>query len=236
VNPWELIQPWDVELMGEQILDEGERARWTQAFAIAGGLPYMWRELGRPLCDVIYGLLELRPGDRVLLVGEALEPSGWRAEIEALVAPGGEVQAHEIIREGREAVFEGRVGRNGMRGCWQWTYARDRPDAHFDAIAILQATQHCDDWPEAAAGFARVLRPGRRIVLAEAVNAGPNFLAHVNSDIHLRQWYDKLFANLPPGSVPYASPAELTAAFAGLLEGAQAIDWRGVELFWGRRP
>jgi hypothetical protein len=236
MNPWEHVQPWDVELMGEQILDESERARWTQAFAIAGGLPYMWRELARPLCDVIYGLLELRPGDRVLLIGEAIEPCGWLADISERVGASGRLDAHEIIREGREAVFAGKVGRNGMRGCWEWTYARDEPDAAYDAIAILQATQHCDDWPAAAADFTRLLVPGRRIVLAEAVNAGPGFHARVNADIHIRQWYDKLFANLPAAGIPYYSPQDITGAFGDLLTGAQTMDWRGVEMYWGRKP
>jgi SAM-dependent methyltransferase len=236
MNPWEQIQPWDVELMGEQILDERERARWTQAFAFAGGLPYMWSELARPLCDVIYGLLELRPGDRVLLIGEAVGPSGWLEAIEALVGPNGEVESHEIIREGREAVFQGKIGRSGMRGTWEWTYTRKAPDAAFDAVAVLQATQHCDDWPEAAADFVRVLRPGRRIVLAEAVNAGPAFQARINADIHIRQWYDKIYANLPAAEIPYYSPEDIAGAFGDLLSEPRTMDWRGVEMYWGRKP
>lgn len=236
VKPWDLIQSWDSELMGGEILDDDARERWTLAFAIAGGLPYIWQQLARPISDVIYGLLELRAGDRVLLIGEALEPSGWLGDIERLVGPGGGVEACEIIHEGRAAVFGGKVGRNGMRGCWEWTYSQGHPDAAFDCVAVLQAAQHCDDWPATAHDLMRVTKPDRRIVLAEAVNAGPTFHSRIDADVHIRQWYEKLFATVRPEDIPYYSGEELAAAFGEALRETRIIEWHGIEMMWGRTP
>jgi len=61
-SPWDYIQDWDVELVGPEIRDPLAVGRWARAFALAGGLGYMWNELARPVSEIVYGLLELRPG------------------------------------------------------------------------------------------------------------------------------------------------------------------------------
>lgn len=236
VSPWDLVQSWDVELAGEAIRDKAEIDRWEQAFAVGGGLPYIWSQLARPISDVIYGLLELREGDRVLIIGEAIGPSGWATDIERIVGPSGHVEAIEIIHEGRAAIHQGKVGRNGLRGTWEWSYTYDSPAEAYDCIGILQSTQHCDDWEGTSSELLRVLKPGRRIVLAEAVLAGPTFHERINSDVHIRQWYEKLFAKIRPEDVPYYSPEQLREAFGPDLEDLRTMEWRGIEMLWGRKP
>lgn len=236
VSPWDLVQPWDVELVGEEILNTVERDRWEQGFAIGGGLPYIWSQLARPISDIIYGLLELRPGDRVLIIGESVGPAGWVEDISRIVGPTGRIDAYEIIQEGRAAIHGGKVGRGGLRGTWEWRYTYDEPDEAYDCVGILQSTQHSDDWQQEAAELARVLKPGRRVVLAEAVLAGPTFHERINSDVHLKQWYTKLFAKIRPQDVPYYSPEQLTEAFGPHLEEIRTLEWRGIEMLWGRKP
>jgi hypothetical protein len=76
--------------------------------------------------DDAIGLLEVRSGDKVLVIGEALEVNGWGEGLRALVGPAGTVDVVEIIKEGRETCPE----------------------------------------------LLRVMKPGRRIVMAEATLGG----------------------------------------------------------------
>jgi hypothetical protein len=102
------------------------------------------------------------------------------------------------------------------------------------AVAVLQSAQHCDDWRETGAELVRVLRPGRRMVSAEMCLEGERFEGRVNADVHIRQWYDKMF----PGGrsdISNYSGEELCSLIGSAVTGAQSMDWRGIELFWGRK-
>ena len=237
-GPWGWIQPWDLEAWGPALLDDEARSAWLGAFRIAGGLPYMWRELAPQISQIAYALLELREGDRVLLIGEAVEPCGWASQMRALVGESGSVDAFDIIEEARAAVFGGSRGRNGKYGCWQWQHTREAADSSYDAVAVMQAHQHHDDWVEAAAELTRVLAPGRRIVLAEAQLSGPTFWNRVNADVHVRQWVDKAFSTFPiaPAEIPFYTLEELGDAFRPWLADLYTMEWHGIEMLWGRKP
>jgi len=236
-GPWGWVQQWDLDAWGAGILDEQQREHWLGAFRIAGGLPYMWRELAPQISEIVYGLLEVRPGDRVLVIGEAIEPCGWMADLRSLVGDSGSVEGVEIIQDARASIGRRDRGQNGKYGCWQWDYTKDTPSATYDCVAVMQATQHCDDWAETGAELLRVMKPDRRIVLAEAQLSGPNFKRHADSDVHIRQWVDKMFASfpIPAEEIPYYAPEELAEAFRGLLDSPQVLEWRGIEMFWGRK-
>ena len=164
-GPWGYIQPWDVKAQGATITDVEEQKRWTRTI-LFGGLPYIWRELAAPMNTIVYSLLEAKPGDRVLVIGESLGPCGWVDDLLELVGESGEVHAIEILEEARAAYDARKVGRNGKMACWQWNYTRDFADASFDVVTVMQAVQHCDDWHETGAELLRVLKPGRRLLLA----------------------------------------------------------------------
>ncbi len=236
-GPWGYIQPWDVAAQGPAFADPKEQARWSRTILL-GGLPYIWRELASPLLTIAYSLLEVRRGDRVLVIGESIVPCGFADDLRAKVGESGEVVVHEILERARQTTLDLGKGRNGRVGTWKWDYTRDVADGTFDAVAILQAVQHTDDWRESAIELTRVLKSGRRIVLAEAALFGAPFWDRVDADVHLRYWVDKLawHRKLAPEETSYYSPEELHRAFDGLVECPENLEWKGIELFWGRKP
>ena len=99
-DPWKWMQPYDVRRFGEVILDRKEQERWCRA-VLLGGLPFMWRkaEVAR---NLIYDKLELREGDKVLIIGECIEPCGFVDDMRARIGPKGEVHLIDITDEARD--------------------------------------------------------------------------------------------------------------------------------------
>ncbi len=231
-SAWEAMQPYETERFGAVIADPVERKRWAGAFML-GGLPYMWRTLAPVPRRLFLDRLELREGDRVLLVGEALDGIGIGGEIRERIGDRGEIVIVDFIEKVRDIAMEGR------RPQWEWDYTREYPDEHFDAIAIFQGVAHSEDWRVTARELVRTLRPGRMIALGEII-FGPPLARVIRQDVHVTYLFTKIWEALTPGQAfedqVYWSPEELHAAFDGLVTDAESFVWRGVELFWGRRP
>jgi hypothetical protein len=138
-DPWSWMQPYDVRRFGEVIRDKAEQERWCRA-VLLGGLPFMWRkaEIAR---NLIHDRLELDTGDKVLLVGECIEPCGFVDDIKARVGSRGEIKVIDITDEARDNYIAKKRGRGGQLATWQWTYTRDIADCTFDCAACLQGVQ-----------------------------------------------------------------------------------------------
>ena len=236
VTPWELMQAFDADRFGADIFDSAQQSRWSRAIFL-GGLPYMWR-MARPVLRIVYDLAEIRPGDRVLLFGESLESCGFIADLKELVGPAGEVESIDIQEDARNAVASGKRDAGGRLGTFRYDYTSETADGAFDIVLNLQGVQHSHDWRETGREFLRVMKAGRRLVMAEIVLGSPEQLWKIKSDLHLQHLIDKLYA--PRGftlsDYAYYSPVDLERAFAGLLADTGNLEWRGLEVFWGRKP
>lgn len=232
-NPWHYLQPNDVERFGPVILDPAEQKRWSSALFL-GGLSYMWQK-STAMRDLIFLHLALKPGDRVLLLGEALDGSLFPQDIKARIG-GGELVCVDIIEEARNAMIARRIGRNGKLGTWEYTYTHGTPAAHYDAVFVMQGIGHSDDWSVGARELLRVLKPGGSIVLAE-IGFGPQFFAALEMDLHVEYIFRKIVAGRQRelGDAAYYSIAELEQAFTGLLTDVGSLSWRSADLFWGRK-
>jgi SAM-dependent methyltransferase len=236
VSPWDLMQAFDADRFGADIFNPKEQARWCRAILI-GGLPYMWR-LARPVLDEIYHLAEIRPGDRVLLFGEALESCGFLDDVRALVGPGGEVVPLDIQQHARDMSIGGVKGKNGIIGTFPYRFTEGFADAEFDLVLNLQGIEHAEDWTEAGRDMLRVMKSGRRLVMAEIFMVTKELPWKIKADLHVQHLIDKIFAGIDRtlDGRPYYSHADLEAAFGAMLQDTGHFDWRGLEAFWGRKP
>ncbi len=224
------MAPEDAERWGQDILDPDERRRWCMA-VLWGGLPHLWSSSAQVPRQVAVDQLDLRPGDRVLIVGEAVAGIGFDDQVRAGVTPGGEVIVHDL----RGQVLD--MMRAGERPQWEWTETRAYPDHHFDAVFVAQAVSHAEDWAREGAELLRVLRPGRPLVLAEIMFSDV-FFSRAQADVHLEYWVRKLLEGIGESFetlVGYGQD-ELVAALGSGLDRLQTFEWRGVELLWGRKP
>lgn len=234
-DPWTYMGAGEASILGDVIFDEAEQTRWCRAI-LFGTLPYMWRDRAKVVRDMMFGKLNLRPGDRVLVIGECISQCGFDEEIRAAIGPQGDITAFDIAPVARAAYAAGRRGKNGELATWDWDYTRDMAAESFDAVAILQAVQHAEDWSKTSGDLLRVLKKGRPILLAE-ITFGPNLVQAASLDIHLQSWLDKIFARMgwSVADFPYYRPDQLVQAFGDKLEEAQTFCWRGIELLWGRK-
>jgi SAM-dependent methyltransferase len=235
-DPWDMMGAHDVQRFGEAILDPVQREKWTTA-TIIGGLPYMWRVSAAVMKTFMYAQMKIRPGDKVLILGESVTASGFDEDVRTLVGPTGEVDVIDIIESARNATIANLRGRCGKRGTWRYDYADAMAAEHYDCIGVLQGIQHSDDWREAGAGLLRAMKPGGMLLLSEIVFS-PRIHQLATQDLHLQYWVDKLSfgSRVPLDDLSYYSPDELLAAFDGLLEDMQTFEWKGLEMFWGRKP
>lgn len=236
-NPWDWLGPHDIERFGEVILDPVERNRWCKATLICG-LPYLWRHKAGPFRDLMYSKLDLKPNDKVLLIGESIETCGFESDIRQRIGPHGEIHSVDVIEQARTTTAKGIRGRGGRVGTWRYDYTSQFPDAYFDCVAVIQAVQHADDWRECAQELVRVIKSGRTILLAE-IGVSAKTRAAAEQDLHLEYWMDKLYygtGRSGPEDVSYYSPNELLDAFDGLVKDPATFSWKGADLFWGTKP
>ena len=234
-DPWELIQPRDIRRMGDVIMKREEQERWSRAVMLAGALPYMWRHKAAVVREFMYDKLQLKTGDKVLILGEVVEGSGFSDDIRQQTGPKGEIRIIDITDEARDAYFNKRRGSGGQLATWRYNYTTEIPDEYFDCVAVLQAVQHTDDWTATAKELLRVMKRGRNILLAEITFKNINEYAAL--DLHLEYWLEKMFSRvgIPRDEFPYYSPKELLQAFSGLATDAEVFAWRGLELFWATK-
>jgi ubiquinone/menaquinone biosynthesis C-methylase UbiE len=236
-DPWDYLTERDVARFGPEILDKDLRAKWAAAMSLAGSLGYMWRKKAAVVREMIYDKLELRAGDKVLIIGEAVDTCGFDTDIEARVGEAGEVTVIDIIEKARDMTLAKERGRSGRIGSWKWDYTNATADEYYDCVAVLQSVQHADDWREIGAELLRVMKPGRRIALTE-ICLGEPFQAKIETDVHFSFIFDRLGAAMGVhlGELSNYSPQEILDAFDGLVEEPQTFQWKGIETFWGRKP
>jgi hypothetical protein len=83
----------------------------------------------------------------------------------------------------------------------------------------------------------RVMKEGRNLVLAE-IAYSPETRMKIELDMHIEYVFSKLLSRVgwKLEEFPYYSPKDLEAAFSGLVSETGTFVWKGIEIFWGRKP
>ncbi len=229
-GPWEALPPTEADRWGPDIFDPQARRRWCAAIMF-GGLPYLWRYSAAVPRSIMLDKLELRQGDRVLLVGEAVEDVGFDADITAAIGDDGELVSVDL----RSRVLD--MFMAGKEPKWQWDDFSHYEDAYFDAVLVGQAVAHAGDWVREGGELLRVMKSGRRIVLSE-ISFSDTFYSRVHADVHVEYWVRKLMEGMGEElhGLPYWNITDVAAAFYELAKEVETFEWRGVDLLWARKP
>ena len=227
-TPWDYIQDRDRKRLGSIIDDKDEQKRWGTAVFLAGTLPYIW-DMAKDFKKLMYDALNLAKGDKVLIVGEALDTCGFVKEVRNRIGNEGEIVEFEIIEEGRNRLEAGEVMK------WRYQYGARYSDEYFDAIFLPQGIHHAEDWPQAAKDFVRVLKKGKRLVAAEVTLGSPEFLAAINSHVRIGAIFKKIQAAVGIKEWHHVCQTELEKAFASLLNAIHTFAWKGMLLFHGTK-
>jgi len=235
-DPWIYMGPAETQILGDVVLDPAEQARWCRAM-LFGTLPYMWKDKATVVRELMFNKLNLKQGDKVLVIGECVAECGFDETIRQQIGENGELVVVDITAQARSAYVTGTRGRKGELATWQFEYTKDYPDQYFDCVAVIQAVQHTDDWTETGVELLRVMKSGRRLVLAE-ITFGPNMINAASLDIHVESWVEKIFSRMGWAieQFPYYSPKALHEALDSLMHDTQDFCWKGIELFWGTKP
>ncbi len=228
---WDAMVPEDAVRYGADILDPEARRRWCTAVFV-GGLPYLWQRVAQVPATLALDRLELREGDRVLVFGEAVEGIGFDRLVRERVGTTGTVEVIDIRHQVLDMVREERLAQ------WEWREAANFADEEFDVVFVAQAVAHAGDWAREGRELLRVMKSGRRIVLAE-ISMSDTFRMRAAADVHLQYWVRKLLEGM--GMPEFDDLANwpqqaLIDAFRPLLPDLETFEWRGVELLWGRKP
>jgi len=180
---WEYISEeesnWLKRKLGVDPHDEKEQFK-ANLMVVGGMLPLCWSR-AKGFMDLMYYKAELREGDRVLLLGEDLTTSGHVEAVRRRIGEKGELQVADYLLEGLET-FESDVIE---RACAKFG------DEYFDAVILAHGFHHAIDKDRAAREMVRVLKKGKRLVIAEMILASTFVLAE--QDVHLQCIFEKAF-------------------------------------------
>ena len=175
-NPWDYMGPAETAILGDVVLNPEEQSRWARAI-LFGTLPYMWRDKAASVREDIYNRLALKPGDKVLIIGECVKVCGFDADMQARMDGKGQVDIVDITDFARRAYIDGVVG--PPAASWPPGSGRTRsrrPTQHYDAVAILQSIQHTDDWHESRPASSRASSSRAAAILLAEIMLGPNIM------------------------------------------------------------
>jgi len=234
---WEYIgdeeSAWLKKKLGIDPHDEKEQIKAN--FMVVGGmLPLCWSR-SKVFMDLMYREAELHKGDRVLLLGEDLRASGHIEAVKKQIGKNGELQTADYLLEGLETFKTDVIERTCVKF----------KDGYFDSVILAQGFHHARDIDKAAREMARVLKKGKKLIVAEMILLSTFVLAE--QDIHLECVFEKAFlskiserasgkSSLEEIKAQIGDPEnDIPRAFCKYLSGITKFSWKGIVLVVGTK-
>jgi len=234
---WEYIgkeeSDWLKKKLGIDPHDEKEQIK-ANLMVVGGMLPLCWSR-ANVFMDLMYREAELNKGDRVLLLGEDLTASGHVEAVRTRIGKKGELQMADYLLEGLETFKTDVIGR---------TCAKFR-DEYFDAVILAHGFHHAIEGDRAAKEMTRVLKKGKKLVIAEMLLLSTFVLAE--QDVHLQCIFEKAFlskaSEASSGKSSYwdvkasiGDPEQdIPNTFSKYLSNISTFPWRGIVLVVGTK-
>lgn len=225
-------RPSDVYGVGVNDLDK--RSLWCQAYFYAGSTLGLWNEAVE-LKMALLTSCSISEGQNIILIAKYGEESGFSPALVSLVG----TKDRMTIKEIGPAVLEAfrQIRNSGKWPSLDFNYFDSLPDKSIDRIIFFGVSSHVRDWVKCSEQTYRVLRPGGRIVIADAPWVGREMLTAAHLDAHLEGMLAKLLSGmkLHEDQLPVAGPDELKELFLPRLSWIRSFSWQGLYLFYGQK-
>ncbi|MBN1630808.1 MAG: methyltransferase domain-containing protein [Thermoleophilia bacterium] len=218
---WGLLSKEERKLFVPTIRDI-ETPHTAKRIAWGGGsLSWIWHNQG-DVTDLMWSNLAVKPGDRVLLIGEFPEDLGTLAEVERRVGPSGEIVKAVLVS-----------------APVPYGFADGYPEGYFDVVFVPQGIHNCDDWSRDAPRLLRALKPGGQVMAVECGTDRPEMAAARETSALVRLVGDRVSRLARPEWLSGrwtshdVSTDQLREAFGDGLTDVCSLEHKGWVVFWG---
>lgn len=229
-DPWDpkYVQPYYLEMFGDQLADADVRARWCKACFYAGNALRQWNQAVE-LKIAFLAACSIKAGHKIFLLGEHLAESGLGAALGSLTK---DVTALDISAQSLSNLLASPASLQ-----WDFDALEKLPDASFDRIILFDAASHIANWSVFAKQIDRVLRNDGRVIVAEAPLGGKEFYEAFRIDSHLEAHSLRILSGLGIKNIdlPTTDAAVLEEIFKPYLPLRRAHSWQGMYLFYGHK-
>lgn len=237
-TPWDFLAAPEIGALGSQVKDTNSQKNWGRAIFFAGNLEWMYAN-SRIITHVMYSNLVVRPGDKVLVIGEILEGLGFLPELRKRIGKAGEIAAFDMVDKSRTAHMQQWESGPGIlipeKHRWDYPFADRYPDNYFDVIWLPQGVHHARDWSDLAPRLLRTLKPGGQVMMLECRTCPPEFFTGIKISGLLKCIAEKIFWAMDDTfeEMPDYTATELARFFGDSLTNSFSLEWKGWLLYWG---
>jgi ubiquinone/menaquinone biosynthesis C-methylase UbiE len=232
-SPWDFLATAEIAALGQELVDVDKQKKWGKVISYGASCDYAYEHASGVLYPM-YTNLKVKPGDKVLVIGEWLDRL-FLPEIRRRVGKDGEVvvfDLHTFRSLGIKDIGPKITNYDFMDFANRYLTF---PDNYFDLIWLPQGVHHVVSWKEFAPKLLRVLKPESQLMMLEWRHPADPFLLALSISGLLKCIADKIYwaAGHAFQDIPDVPTADLVEALGDSLNDIYRLEWNGFLLFWG---